>query len=215
MPTQEPELEKLLSELVNRVARLPENGHRKLIGIAGAPASGKSTLAAALVGALKRQGYNAEYVPMDGFHLDNRLLDLDGTRARKGAPNTFDATGFLNMVRRLRDEEVVHFPVFDRAQDQAIAGAGRVGNDCQIAVIEGNYLLFGAEPWRRLAGLWDLSIWIDTADETVRDRCIQRWLDHGHTPDAARTRAEENDLKNARLIKDLRLDGDLLVGDGA
>lgn len=205
--------QELLTDLVRRVAELPGTGRRRLVGIAGAPASGKSTLAAALTQALTRQGRMAENVPMDGFHLDNRVLNRLGLRDRKGAPETFDAMGFLTMARRIRDGDELYFPIFDRGQDQAIAGAGHLPATCEFAVVEGNYLLFDSPPWDQLAALWDLSVFVETPEAVVRARCIQRWLDNGHTLDAANARTETNDLANARLISERRLAADVVVTD--
>ncbi len=198
-------------QLVERVASLPLQARRRLIAIAGAPASGKSTLAAALTERLAMAGRAAANVPMDGFHLDNRLLDAAGLLSRKGAPETFDADGFIALMRRLKSEESVCYPVFDRTRDLAIAGAGRVGPDCDLVIVEGNYLLFDEPPWNGLVSLWDLSIWIDTPEAVIRDRCIARWLAHGHAPGAARARAEGNDLVNARRVMAARLPPDLTL----
>jgi fructokinase len=200
-----------LDTLVARIRATPSRGRRRLVAIAGAPASGKSTLAASLTEALRAAGEAVENVPMDGFHLDNRLLDGMGLRARKGAPETFDAEGFRVLVERLKAEERVYFPLFDRGQDQAIAGAGVVPASCRLVVIEGNYLLFDEAPWAALASLWDLSIWIDTPEALVRARCIRRWLDHGHSEAAAITRAEGNDLRNARRVMGTRLPADVTL----
>ena len=203
---------RLPPDLLERVLALDPGGRRRcLVAIAGTPAGGKSTLAAALTEALIARGVAAANVPMDGFHLDNGLLDQKGLRPRKGAPETFDGAGFVALMRRLLTEDDVVYPVFDRAQDQAIAGAGRVPAECRTVIVEGNYLLFDEAPWRALTDLWDLSVWVETSEETVIARCVQRWLDHGHGPDAARARAESNDLPNARRIMRARLAADVTV----
>jgi pantothenate kinase len=202
-----------LPELLRRIVTLPPRGRRRLVAISGVPASGKSTLAAALTSALNASGQVAENVGMDGFHLDNRLLDAMGLRDRKGAPETFDAQGFVSLVRRLRSEEEIYYPVFDRGRDHAIAGGGVVSSACDLVLVEGNYLLFDADPWRALKDFWDLTVWIETSEEVVRARCIQRWLDYGHQDDTARRRAEDNDLKNARRITESRLPADVVVVD--
>lgn len=205
-------LDARLQELVSDLRAQTGNG-RKLVAIAGAPASGKSLLGAALRDALCNKGVRAELVPMDGFHLDNRILDLCGLRARKGAPETFDVAGFISLVRRLRYEDDVYYPLFDRARDLSIAGAGVITSDCEIVIIEGNYLLFDADPWSDLAGRWDLSIWLNTPEEVIVRRCIDRWLSHGFDRDAARQRAEGNDLINARRILAARLPADISLSD--
>ncbi len=200
--------------LVERILTLRKNGGRRLVAIAGAPASGKSVLAGALTEAVNRAGRAARAIPMDGFHLDNRLLDARGLRARKGAPETFDAEGFIALTRRLKGGGDIVYPLFDRELDIAIAGAAAIGSDCDVAIIEGNYLLLDEDPWRALSPLWDLSIWIETPETVLRERCIQRWLDHDHTPDAARARAEENDLVNARRVISSRLTADVTLSEG-
>jgi fructokinase len=137
---------------------------------------------------------------MDGFHLDNRILDARGLRPRKGAPETFDAVGFAHMIRRLTVEPEVILPIFDRSRDIAIAGAQVVGPATSIAVVEGIYLLLDAAPWTALHPLWDLSVFLDVDEAELERRLVQRWLDYGHTPDQARARAQANDLPNARRI---------------
>lgn len=186
---------------------------RKLIAVAGPPAGGKSVISAALRDLLRQDGIAAEVVPMDGFHLDNALLDARGLRAKKGAPETFDAAGFIALIHRLKTEADVVYPLFDRVRDLSVAGAGVIGPECDIVIIEGNYLLFDEQPWSGLAGLWDYAIWLDTPVETVRQRCISRWLTHGHDPASARARAEGNDLANARRIIAAKLPADLELSD--
>ncbi|MCR9149117.1 MAG: hypothetical protein NXH83_03015 [Rhodobacteraceae bacterium] len=183
--------------LADRIAALPDRAPRRLVAVAGPPGAGKSTLAAALVEAL---GPAAALVPMDGFHLDNTLLRAGGLIARKGAPETFDAEGFVAAMQRLETRDEVILPVFDRARDIAVAGAVRVGPEHRIAVVEGNYLLLDAAPWRGLAGLWSLAVFLDPGEAELERRLIERWRDHGLDPAAAAERARGNDLRNARLV---------------
>jgi len=185
--------------LIARITALPCAG-RRLIALAGPPASGKSTLAADLVA---RLGPSAALVPMDGFHLDNRLLDAMGLRDRKGTPESFDLGGLTRLVSALRHEARVYYPLFDRACDIAIAGAGCVTPTHQTVVIEGNYLMFDAPGWRDLAAQWDGCVFLDVDAATLRQRLLRRWQDHG--PDVARARVEGNDMPNADLVRRRRL----------
>src|SRR5882757_6401406 len=91
----------LLDDAVALVPIIP--GRRALLGLVGAPAAGKSTLARRLVtGVNERVGADtAAYVPMDGFHLSNAQLDRLGRRDRKGAPDTFDVDGYVDLLDEL------------------------------------------------------------------------------------------------------------------
>ena len=195
-------------------AVLALEGPRKLVALAGPPAAGKSTVSALLRDRLVGLGRSAEVLPMDGFHLDNRLLRARGLLERKGAPDSFDAAGFVHLLRRAAAREPLIFPVFDRARDIAIAGAGHLPAETEFVLVEGNYLLLDAAPWSGLRELWDLAIWIDAAQAQLEQRLTERWLTAGLPEAAARARVQRNDLPNAELIRstlghaDLRLTSD-------
>ena len=193
------------------LARLPKGG-RAIVALTGAPGSGKSTCAEGLARELEILGRRVKVVPMDGFHLDNRLLKARGFLHRKGAPETFDLMGFIHLVARLRSEAEVVYPLFDRGRDIAVAGAGQVPADCDCVLVEGNYLLFDEPGWRELAVLWDVSIRLSVPEDLLRARLVQRWRDHGLSEEAAQDRAERNDLANARRILAAALPADLTWG---
>ena len=188
-----------MKEALDRItaAVAAQNGQgRVLVAIAGPPGAGKSTTAEALAAQIA----GAVLVPMDGFHLDNAVLTARGLLARKGAPETFDAAGFSTMVSRLRGQDEVVIPVFDRSRDIAVAGARVIGPDARVLLIEGNYLLLDVAPWRDLAPFWDVTIAIDVPIAVLEARLTQRWLDHGLNEVAARARAMGNDIPNARRV---------------
>ena len=200
-----------VNALAGRVHALRPAHNRILVAIAGAPGSGKSTLAAELCRRMRDQKISAEVVPMDGFHLDNAILDARGQRARKGAPETFDAMGFVHLIRRLQGKAEVFVPVFDRSRDLAIAGATVVAADCEVVIVEGNYLLFDQSPWAELAPLWTLSARLDVPMPELRARLIQRWLSLGLSRAAATRRAESNDIPNAMRVVQQALPADLIL----
>lgn len=189
-----------INRLAEAVAEARIEGQRLLVAIVGAPASGKSTLSEELARRLNAQKHPAQVVPMDGFHLDNRVLEARGLLPRKGAPETFDAAGFVHMIRRLKAGEEVAVPVFDRARDIAIAGAVIIPADLEVVIVEGNYLLFDEAPWSDLAPLWDVTARINPPISELRGRLIQRWLTHGLSRTAATRRAEGNDIPNAERV---------------
>lgn len=196
-------------QLADRVLAAPMMGRRRLVALAGAPASGKSTLAEHLAKQLNKKGCKAQVVPMDGFHLHNPTLVERRLLNRKGAPETFDARGFVHLVRRLGGEDEVYYPIFDRRRDIAIAGGGFIDDACHTVIIEGNYLLYDAPIWRELNALWDLSIRLDVPIDTLKSRLVDRWLAHGLSLEQAKARADENDLINVRTIADAPLCADI------
>src|SRR5687767_13420188 len=132
-----------ITSAIERARALAERGTRTILGIAGPPGGGKSTVARAVVAEL---GDQARLVPMDGFHLAQAELVRLGRRDRMGAPDTFDAAGYAALLRRLRsDEPVVYTPEFRREIEEPIAGAIAVPNSVPLVVTEGNYLLLWPE----------------------------------------------------------------------
>jgi len=131
-----------LADLIK--ARAAATQGRLIAARAGPPAAGKSTLAAQLAAQI---GTGAKGVPMDGFHYDEAVLHARGARDRKGAPDTFDAQGFFHLLRRLKAEEEVAIPLFDRSLEISRAGADIVGPQDKILIVEGNYLLLKEAPW--------------------------------------------------------------------
>ena len=197
--------------LRDKILAGPRMGKRRLVAVAGAPASGKSLLADHLATQLCDAGCLSQVVPMDGFHLHNQFLVERGLLNRKGAPETFDVAGFLHLVARLHDEPAVYYPTFDRGRDIAIAGSGLIKEHCDTVIIEGNYLLFDELNWRDLRAHWDVAIWLDVPMPTLRTRLVERWLAHGLSLEQAQARASENDLANAELISRAQLPADLVA----
>ena len=81
---------------------LERHAPRVIVAVAGAPGSGKSTFAAELARRLMARGRRSVVVPMDGFHLDNAVLEARNLLPRKGAPETFDAQGFVRLIRAIK-----------------------------------------------------------------------------------------------------------------
>jgi len=175
---------------------------RLMVAVAGPPGGGKSTLAEALETDLnQRHPGTAAVMPMDGFHLDNAVIGPRGLMPRKGSPETFDVGGFAHTLARIRAaDQPVAVPVFDRALDLARAGARIVGPDVPVILVEGNYLLLDRDPWRELAALFDLTVFLAVSEAVLEQRLTDRWLQFGHSAEAARDRALSNDIPNARLV---------------
>ncbi|BEL02727.1 nucleoside/nucleotide kinase family protein [Actinoplanes sichuanensis] len=207
------------AELVSRARDLAGNGRRAVLGIAGPPAAGKTTLAAALVEALSADpppGFGPDWVahvPMDGFHLADVELDRIGLRDRKGAPDTFDAWGFAALLRRLIEDrdEMIYAPGFERVLEQPIAGSIPVPRTARLIVSEGNYLLLDQPRWTPVRELLT-EVWYAELDDGERlRRLIERHIRFGKEPAAAEAWATGTDERNAELIVAARDRADLIV----
>ncbi len=198
--------------LLDRVQRLADAGGRRLLGIAGPPGAGKTTLAEYLVDALGAD--RAVLVPMDGFHLADAELRRLGLIGRKGAPETFDPYGYTALLRRLRApraEEVVYAPGFDRELEQPVAGTIPVEPEIPLVITEGNYLLLDEAPWLPVRELLDETWWVDLDTEERVRRLIDRHERFGKPREAAERFVLTSDEANARLVAPGRAAADFVV----
>jgi pantothenate kinase len=188
---------------------------RLLVGLTGPPAAGKSTLAIALARALSNaERVPAVAVPMDGFHLANAELERLGLAGRKGAPETFDAAGFVHLLQRLRTPEegqIVYAPAFDRQVNESIGSAIPVPPDVRVVVIEGNYLLLDTAPWHRVGPLLDLTLYIEAPPGTRHAALVRRQLARGLSTEDARAWAGGSDAANAALIESTKTRADRVL----
>lgn len=199
--------------LAARAARLAtageSAGERRILGIAGAPGAGKSTLARRVVAALRGR---AVLVPMDGFHLAEAELRRLGRHARKGAVDTFDPAGFVALLDRLRRPGgTVYAPVFRREIEEAVAGAIPVDPAVPLVVTEGNYLLLDAGGWAPVRDLLDEAWFIELPRAQRLRRLTERHVAFGRTAAEAAARARGTDQRNADLIATTRDRADLIV----
>ncbi|MEV0900627.1 nucleoside/nucleotide kinase family protein [Actinoplanes sp. NPDC049802] len=208
--------------LVARARRLAGDGRRAVLGITGPPAAGKTTLATELVRALSAGPPDGlgpgrvAHVPMDGFHLADVELDRLGLRDRKGAPDTFDAYGYANLLRRLHEDrdEMIYAPGFERLLEQPVAGSIGVPRSARLIVTEGNYLLLDEPRWAPVRALLT-EVWYTDLDDGERlRRLVDRHVRFGKTPDAAVAWATGTDERNAEVIKATRDRADLIIGSG-
>ncbi|GAA1897070.1 nucleoside/nucleotide kinase family protein [Streptantibioticus ferralitis] len=193
-------------------------GRRVLMGLAGAPAAGKSTLARRLVQGIDRRlgAGSVGYVPMDGFHLATAQLDRLGLRGRKGAPDTFDVHGYVHLLRRLREEpqHPVFVPDFDRRLEEPIAAGLVVPPSARLVITEGNYLADDGEGWREIRGLLDALWYVDTPRQVREERLLRRHVRGGRTADEARAFIADSERPNAERVERARTNCSRVVFPG-
>lgn len=190
---------------------LEKSSERVLIGIIGKPGAGKSTLSKFLMAKLSKELVTV--VPMDGYHLSNKVLKDLKRSDRKGAPDTFDVAGFVSLVKRIRSEQTqnIYYPIFDRAIEESIAAQGVVTSATKVVIIEGNYLLHDEGGWEVINDLLDESWMVDVDDDKRISRLISRHIAYGKDPEAAKAWAKGTDEVNAKLIERGRTRADFVV----
>ncbi|MEU5565795.1 nucleoside/nucleotide kinase family protein [Micromonospora musae] len=199
-----------VEELIERARSLAEAGPRQLLGIAGAPGAGKSTLAERIVAGV---GSAARLVPMDGFHLAQAQLERLGRADRKGAVDTFDANGYVSLLRRLHRLEPtsVYAPAFRRDLEEPIAGSIEVPPEVRLVVTEGNYLLLPLTPWDEVRSLLHEAWFLDLDAELRLRRLTARHVAYGRSEAAARAWAMGSDEENATLVTGTAGRADMVV----
>ena len=202
-----------LDEAVGQARGLVAQGRRVLLGITGPPGAGKSTVSAALLAALPPGG--AVVVPMDGYHLAQAELERLGRADRKGAPDTFDAAGFVALLQRVRAQREgdgpVYAPLFRREIEEPIANAVPVDAAVPVVLVEGNYLLLDDGDWAGVRGLLDACWYVGVPDDVRVERLVARHVAHGRSPQAATEWVHRSDEANARLVAATRDRADVVV----
>ncbi len=203
----------MIVELADRVRGLAHRPGRAIIGITGEPSSGKSTLARDLAEQLRAEGVTVALLPMDGFHFPQAELVARGLRDVMGRIDTFDAEGYLVLLRSLRDDadRTIRAPDFDRTVEEPVPDAIRVGPDVELVITEGNYLLDDESPWPDVRAALD-EVWFVEADNATRlQRLLARHVEFGKTEEESRLWMERVDEPNARRITAMRSQADLFV----
>lgn len=204
---------------------------RLLVGVAGPPGSGKSTIAAQVVKAINQKtsagvfSGRAETVPLDGFHYTRQFLDSLPNReeayVRRGSPWTFDVDAILAFIKTLAasaewpeaKRPTILAPSFDHAVKDPKENDIEISPDTSIVVLDGNYLLLDEDKWRDIGLCLDMKILVDVGPLVARERVALRHVAAGIEPTLQRgqERFDRNDSINGDLIRSNAVSYDLLV----
>jgi len=205
------ELNSLEAALERVISLTKKTDVRVIIGLVGKPGAGKSTLSSYLLKKLPKE--TTALVPMDGFHLSNYQLTLLGRIDRKGAPDTFDANGYADLLHRIRTNpmEDIYFPIFHREMEESIAAEGVIHPYTSLIITEGNYLLLEGDGWSQVAEALTESWFIDVDHDKRMSRLVARHIKFGKTPVEAHAWAHGTDAHNAELIETTRAKADVII----
>ncbi|KAF9786868.1 P-loop containing nucleoside triphosphate hydrolase protein [Thelephora terrestris] len=216
--------------LVERVRDVPHQS-RLIVGIAGIPASGKTTLAKLIVDHINvilkteiesasAERTEAIVIGLDGWHLTRaQLASLPHpqlAKDRRGAHWTFDPDSYLEFVRHLRvplsPSGPVVEPIIAPSFDHAVKDPDPTGVEVypwhRIVVIEGLYCFLSIGAWKEAGEMLD-ERWLTAVDfEKATERIIDRHVASGvaGSIEEAQWRARENDMPNGKFLLDNSLE---------
>lgn len=177
--------------------------------MAGAGASGKSYFCQEIKEILcEHFDIEALVVTMDGYHYYRHQLDQmedpEYAHARRGAEFTFDAERFVKDIKQAENDGIGSFPDFDHAKKDPEEGKIKFDRTVhQVVLVEGLYVLLNKEPWRQLKHIFSRTFFLNTEDNIMIQRHKMRMTTKmGLSEDEAERRIHENDMVNAKFIKE-------------
>lgn len=219
----------LASRLLPTAAVTANPDYKYIVGLAGPPGSGKTTLASEVVQRLNKLWLQkassldsqvkplnvATALPMDGFHLYRSQLDAmedpEEAHARRGAPWTFNPELLLTCLKTLRNRGSVSAPSFDHGVGDPVEDGIFVSLEHKVVIVEGNYLFLEDGTWKEISALFDEKWFIDIDIDKAMQRVVERHILTGKPPDVAKWRIEYNDRPNAELIMKSKRKADLVI----
>ncbi|MCW2925778.1 MAG: uridine kinase [Thermoleophilia bacterium] len=179
--------QELVSRLARDVIRLAA-GARLRVGIDGICASGKSTLARALVAQVAAGAVPARFVSSDGFHLPRAARHRGGRRSAEGyLRDTYDVAAIRDRLQRplgAGGDGRFAPAVFDLAADRAVEAEPELAPEGLVVVYDGTFCL---RP--ELRDGWDLRVALRVDRQVAEDRLVAR--ERAALGDDARTLAQE------------------------
>jgi putative kinase len=211
--------------LAARVRNLVAQCHagRCMVGIAGPPGAGKSAFAAILHHAVAAQDalIGPVVVPFDGFHYSNNYLDSHFITDRddkrvllrtiKGQPLTFDSQRGECLLTATKRGDIVDFPTYSRELHEPVENALRVGSDCRLCIVEGNFIYADETPWRNIRETFDIRLYITASLDTLEQRLIERHMRGGRTRVSATKHYHRVDRVNIQTVTATQRYADIVI----
>ncbi|GAB4830467.1 hypothetical protein Ancab_020180 [Ancistrocladus abbreviatus] len=220
----------LAERLVPNAAAASNPNLKHMVGLAGPPGAGKSTVASEVAKRVnklwtqKSSSLDQEIdspdvaivLPMDGFHLYRHQLDTmedpKEAHARRGAPWTFDPTRLMKCLQTLRSQGFVYAPSFDHGIGDPFEDDIFVMLQHKVVIVEGNYLLLEEAVWNEISTMFDEKWFIEVDTDIAMERVLKRHISTaGKSPEEAKWRIEYNDRPNAEMILKSKKKADLII----
>lgn len=139
-----------------------------VFGVAGGTASGKTTVANAILDAMGAE--NVAYLPHDAYYHHNPHLSYEErTRVNYDHPNSLDTRLLIHHIRQLLALRPIERPVYDFVNHLRSPASVRVVPQ-PVILVEG--ILIFAEP--ELRELMDIKVFVDTDADVRFIRRMQR-----------------------------------------
>lgn len=194
-----------MAQIVDYILQLQQSSvPRIIIGITGVPGAGKSTLAQKIVNHFNAiQPQTAAYLPMDGFHKSNAQLQQQGQFNRKGAIDTFNVDGYLEILENIKHNQMVKAPEYCRKIHDIVPESILIDKQ-QLIITEGIFLLANEGNWSKVRSYLDYCIFLEEDDEILHDRLIQRQMNKGITREAAQQHFNKVDGPNIQFVRSIK-----------
>lgn len=197
-----------------------------VVGLAGVPGAGKTTLAHALAKTLTdvfcchnrcREGESSSpgdafciAVPMDGYHKYRAELsampNAEEAFVKRGIHWTFSPEKLCGDLQKLHATSHWDAPAFDHAEKDPVEGAYHISPRNRIVIVEGIYMAYQAtKEWHAVHAFVDVTIFVDIDLDISTERLTQRHMAAWNIPRSeAHARAAGSDLDNAReIVRDI------------
>nr|XP_043609806.1 putative uridine kinase C227.14 [Erigeron canadensis] len=226
-------MDEIYDTLAERLVPTAASGTNKslthIVGLAGPPGAGKTTIASEVAKRVnklwpqKSCSFDSQVeppeiavvLPMDGFHLYRHQLDSmenpKEAHARRGAPWTFNPDLFLKCLKTLREQGSVYAPSFDHGVGDPVEDDIFVNVQHKVVIVEGNYILLEEGTWKDISTMLDEKWFVDVNIDVAMERVLKRHISTGKTPEIAKQRIEYNDRPNAELIYKSKKNADLII----